>query len=98
MAMQPETRFKLRVTGRLRQIPDLYLVKVQQVAVRGIPDYLICYKGRFFGWELKVPPNKVKPRSLQEHNLNLITQAGGIAREVTPLNLEECIEELLCLS
>jgi hypothetical protein len=95
--MQPETRFKLRVQKRLKLVPNLWQIKVQQVALRGIPDILICYKGHFIAWELKVPPNKVKQGSLQEYNLEMIKQAGGISREVTPENFEQCLKEILCL-
>lgn len=91
--MQPEGRFKLKVQKRLREIPEIFFFKTQEVSVRGIPDVLICYRGMFYAWELKV--NKNKATELQQHVLNNITKAGGIARVVTPDNLDECIEELL---
>ena len=94
--MQPETKFKIKVQKRLREIPGVYAVKIQQVALRGIPDILGCYKGKFFAFELKVPPNKVKAGSLQEHNLELIKKSGGFAKEVTPQNFEQTLKELLC--
>lgn len=96
--MQPETRFKLKVQKRLKDIPGLYQVKIQQVALRGVPDILVCYRGLFIALELKVPPNKVKAGSLQELNLRLISEAGGYAREVTPQNLDSIIQEILCLN
>lgn len=95
--MQPETRFKLKVQKRLSEIPGLYHVKIQQVALRGVPDILACFRGWFIALELKVPPNKIKAGSLQELNLKWIEEAGGYAREVTPNNLDEVIEEILCL-
>lgn len=95
--MQPETRFKQKVLTRLRAIPNLYVVKIQQVSVRGIPDIIGCYRGIFFAWELKVGKNKVKHGSLQWLNLELIRKADGIAREVRPENLDDCIQELKCL-
>ncbi len=94
--MQPESRFKNKVLARLRAIPNLYVVKIQQVSIRGIPDIIGCYRGYFFAWELKVGKNKIKPGSLQWLNLELINKAEGIAREVRPENLEECIKELTC--
>ncbi len=96
--MQPETKFKIKVQTVLKKIPEVWVVKIQQLALRGIPDMLICYKGNFLAWELKVPPNKLKARSLQAHNLESIRNAGGIARVVTPCTLSEAIEEMLCLS
>jgi len=96
--VKPESSFWIHtVKPKLENIQDLYFVKVQQVAVRGIPDVLICYKGKFIAWELKRGKNKVKPKSLQWLNLYNIDKAGGIAREVNPENFEEMLSELLTL-
>jgi len=95
--MQPETNFKAKVQKRLRLIPDLYTIKIQQMSLRGHPDIIMCFRGKFVAWELKVPPNKVKPGSLQAFNLASIQRAGGVAIEVTPENFEERLKELLCL-
>ena len=43
----------------------------------GIPDILVCCKGRFIGVETKAP--KGKPSDLQIYNLRQIDKAGGIA-------------------
>jgi hypothetical protein len=96
--LKPETRFYLnKVKPALEKIPDLFSEKISQVSIRGFPDVLICYKGQFVVWELKVPPNKVKFGSLQWNKLRSISSAGGLAREVTPQNLDEAIKELKCL-
>ena len=71
----------------------MWFVKIQQVSIRGIPDLLGCYRGFLFAFELKVGSNKASP--LQAHVIKEILNAGGIARVVTPENLEECIVELL---
>ena len=76
-------------------INDIYIIKVQQVCKVGDPDILMCYRGRFIAWELKVGKNKATP--LQQYKLDEITNAGGIARLVTPENVDECLGELLCL-
>lgn len=95
---KPETNFyRNKVKPTLESIPGLFFEKISQVSIRGFPDVLICYKGNFIVWELKVPPNKVKYGSLQWNKLTSISKAGGIAREVTPGNLEEALEEILCL-
>lgn len=70
----------------------MWVEKIQQVAKRGDPDLIICYRGFFFAWELKVGSNKASP--LQEHVLQAIRLAGGSAWVVTPDNLEECIKDL----
>lgn len=94
--MKPETRFKLKVVKQLEKVDTLWLVKVQQVTICGTPDILMCVNGRFVAWELKVGSNKAT--NLQQYTLNAITKAGGIARVVTPENLDECLEEIKCLS
>lgn len=93
--MQPETRFKTKVVALLKQVDTLWLVKVQQVTIRGTPDILMCVRGKFVAWELKVGSNKAS--DLQQYTLDAITKAGGIARVVTPENLKESLEEISCL-
>ena len=90
--MQAETRFKIQVQARLRKLPDCWYFKVNQRALRGIPDIIGCYAGVFFALELKVGTNKVDP--LQAHVLDLIKQSGGFAAVVYPSNLDQIIGEL----
>lgn len=75
--------------------PRIWVIKVQQVAKIGDPDILLCVCGFFVAWELKVGKNKAT--KLQAHKLDQIKKAGGIARVVTPDNLDECLKELECL-
>lgn len=95
MRKQPETLFKEKVISRLRTIKGLWFVKVQQVAVRGIPDFLMCKDSTFIAWELKVKGNK--PDQLQAFNLKRIAEAGGISRVVYPETFEEEFEFLKTL-
>ena len=53
----------------------------------GIPDLLICWKGKFIGIELKTDIGKPSP--LQLHELNEIEKAGGIALILRPKTWEE---------
>lgn len=94
MADTPETKFKRKVLKTLRAIPGLWCVKTEQRTIAGIPDIIGCYQGRFFAFELKVPPNKVKTGSLQEHVLSHIERSGGLALEVTPSSFDEALELL----
>ena len=48
-----------------------------QYGTAGIPDIIICYKGRFYGLEAKVGRNK--PTRLQEATIEQIRRAGGVA-------------------
>lgn len=84
MAKKKETAFKERVLKYLKTIPNLYVRKINQVALRGMPDILICYKGHFIAIELKVGNNKADP--LQEYDLEMVRVAGGTAFVLTPEN------------
>lgn len=56
----------------------------------GIPDIIVCYKGKFIGLECKAKGRK--PTVLQQITINKINRAGGIAKVV--YSLEE-VKELL---
>lgn len=93
MAQQPETAFKMKVQEKLKQFPDIWVFKTQQLSLMGVPDLIGCYKRRFFAWELKKDA-KSPPTALQSHVLRSISNAGGLARVVNPDNLEVCLNEL----
>ncbi len=46
----------------------------------GVPDIIICYKGRFIGMECKLPGGRLT--ELQKRAIEKINRAGGIARRV----------------
>ena len=52
----------------------------------GIPDLLVCCKGRFLGVEIKAPNGK--PSELQIYNLKKIDEAGGFAILLYPNQFE----------
>lgn len=45
----------------------------------GIPDLLICYRGRFVGLETKVGKNKMS--ELQKYEVRKINESGGYATD-----------------
>jgi hypothetical protein len=62
----------------------------------GVPDILVCHKGRFIAIECKA--GKGKLTALQQHNLNGIELTGGIVlviNETNVANLQQLIEEKL---
>lgn len=78
MAQKPETVFRNnQVMPFLRSLPECYKVSIQQVALVGIPDLLICLGGYFVGMELKDITGKASPSQL--YNLGKIRDAGGLA-------------------
>lgn len=94
-----EHDFQKKVKARLKAEPFLYEFTKEAAALRGIPDIIGCYKGRFFAWELKRSAKESRKLTgriaLQRHVLRLIQKAGGIGRLVHPDNFEECLAELL---
>ena len=92
--MNRETRFKLLVKKELEQLKNIWFFKTQEVAVRGIPDFIICLNGYFVALELK-PDAKIHLEPLQEHVLNAIEKNGrGIALKTTPQNLPKTLDLL----
>lgn len=90
--MRREAKFQKKVIDVLEGIPELWFTKIQQLAKRGDPDILMGYKGKLIAWELKDTGKKAT--KLQAHTLEKITNAGCIARVVTPENYAEMLKEL----
>lgn len=97
MAKQPETLFKERVLSDLRTIPNAYAVKIQQVAIRGTLDVIICVGGKFVALELKRSKRqRADPR--QAYEIEKINTAGGSALVVHPENWPEVLGWLRTLA
>lgn len=66
----------------LKSVPNLYFWKEHggMYGTAGIPDLIVCYKGRFIGLECKV--GKKKPTVLQAVTIKQIINAGGYATVV----------------
>jgi Holliday junction resolvase len=54
---------------------------------RGLPDRMVCYRGYFLAIEVKKPGGK--PTPIQEHELEQIRHAGGIAIVATDVDVVE---------
>ena len=81
MALTPEGKVKKKVVAYLKEIGAYYFFPATGgYGKSGVPDIVGCYKGRFFGIEVKAGKNK--PTELQKHQLKLIAEAGGIAKVV----------------
>ena len=89
--MGPESRFKIKVLKRLKQIPNLWCLKVNLRTINGIPDILGCKDGKFFAIELK---DGTKLTKLQEHTIKNICDAGGFACEMNPQNMDDVLQKL----
>lgn len=81
---KPETVFRQRVRRALKLIPKVHIIPIQQQARCGDPDYVLCVAGHFVGLELKTDIGIVSP--LQEHELQHISECGGITFVARPSN------------
>lgn len=97
MAKKPETVFKDRIRPHLEALPNSWWVKIQQVSIRGTPDFLGCINGQFVALELKKDA-KAPIDKLQLYNLEKIDFAGGTAVVVFPENWDEVYEDLKKIS
>jgi hypothetical protein len=57
----------------------------------GVPDFLVCLRGKFYGIECKA--NGGKPTALQLKHLDDIRKTGGIALLIDETNVETLRKE-----
>ena len=93
--MTPEAKVKKKIIAVLKEHGAYYFYPVTGGFGRsGVPDIIVCHRGRFIGIECKAGKNK--PTPLQEKNLQDIEVAGGIAMVVNEDNIadvKKCLEE-----
>ena len=87
--MTPEGKVKAAIKAFLNDVPQcwFYMPVPNGYGVRGIPDFMGCYKGRFFVIEAKSDVGKLTP--WQERIRDKITMAGGLwilARDVEAIS------------
>lgn len=68
-----------KIQQYLKAVPDLFYFKEHggMYGQSGIPDLIVCYKGRFIAFEVKAGKNKATV--LQEITIRQIFKAGGYA-------------------
>jgi hypothetical protein len=93
MSMTPEGKVKDKVK-RLLKAMDIYyaMPATGGYGASGVPDFLVCLKGKFIGVECKA--GKGKPTALQLKNLAEIEASGGIAVIVNEDNLAQFEETI----
>lgn len=86
VAQKPETKFRQgRVLPFLKTLRNTAYFPIQQVSIRGTPDYILCVRGRFVGLELK-RSQEADTSKLQQFNLDWIKRVGGVAIKAYPEN------------
>lgn len=97
MAKKPETKFRDKVVRHIKQLPNTFIMSVQQRALRGSPDLICCVNGLFIALELKAS-QKAPVSALQNYFLDRISEAGGIAFVCYPENWDAIKKALEILS
>lgn len=82
----PEAKVKAKVKLILKSHNAYYAMPQSGgFASSGIPDFLVCFRGKFFGIECKAGRGKLT--ELQKKNLTSIQDAGGHAFVIREDNL-----------
>ena len=90
--MTPEAKVKAKVKRVLTDIGAYYTMPVTGgYGNSGVPDFLVCYEGKFYGIECKA--NGGKPTALQLKHLDDIRKAGGVALLIDETNVETLRKE-----
>jgi hypothetical protein len=88
MALTPEKKVKNKVVKLLKEYEAYYFFPATYGFGRsGVPDIIVCYRGRFIGVECKAGANKTT--ALQDKELADIKAAGGIPLVINETNLAE---------
>ncbi len=91
--MTPEAKVKVKVKKILMDMGAYYAMPQSGgFGSAGIPDFLVCYQGGFFGIECKANGNK--PTALQLHHMSEIRKAKGRAFVIDETNINELRKEL----
>jgi hypothetical protein len=93
--MNPETALRRRICAMITQeFPEAWWYHSAFPLRSGVPDLLICYRGRFVALEVKTLTGDIKP--LQRHTIDEIRRCGGIGEFVR--SVEEARKVLMGVS
>lgn len=85
--MTPESKVKVKVKKILNERGAYYVMPVTNgYGNSGAPDFLVCYRGKFFGIECKAGNGKVT--ALQFVNMRSIHENGGVALIINESNID----------
>ena len=94
--MTPEGLVKKHIKQVLDSLGVWYFMPIGGMYSRaGVPDFIGCYKGKLIAIEAKT--RKGKTTALQERELRLIRQSGGLAVVINEDNvgeLKQMLEDL----
>ena len=86
--MTPEAKVKKKVRDTLKELHAYYTMPMTGgYGSSGAPDFLVCWRGLFFGIECKAGKNTTT--ALQELNIKAIREAGGKAIVINENNADQ---------
>ncbi len=86
--MTSEKSVKDAVKRRLKKAGAWYTMPYQSgYSQAGVPDFIVCHEGLFWGIECKFGRNKPTPR--QEEEMRRIREAGGRTLVINETNIDE---------
>lgn len=86
--MTPEGKVKAEVKAMLKELGIWYCMPMGQLFGKaGVPDFLVCVRGRFVGIETKAATGKVT--ALQKMEGEKIEKSGGKWLVVYPTDLND---------
>jgi Holliday junction resolvase len=92
----PEKKVKQKVVAILKKFGAYYFYPVMAgYGSSGIPDIIVCFKGRFIAIECKAGKNQ--PTVLQQRNIDVIKKNEGIAivvNESTIKSVQNILNEI----
>lgn len=87
-----ERQFRKRVSLFLPTLKNTAYFPIQQEAIIGDPDFMLCINGKFVALELKTDKGTFGPG--QEYKLAKIERCGGISIVARPQNWQD-VKKLL---
>jgi hypothetical protein len=86
--MTPEGKVKAKIKDILKARGAYFTMPIGTgFGSAGVPDFVICYKGRFIGVEAKTVGNK--PTALQEKHMADIRSRGGHTLVINESNTDD---------
>ena len=80
MATTPEGKIKTAIKRWLVDHGAWYFMPVSNgMGAMGVPDFIVCYDGKFLGIEAKAPGKRGNTTPAQKRQLDGINKANGIA-------------------
>lgn len=96
MALTPEGKVKKDVKAWLVKRKAYYYMPVSNGMGRvGVPDFIVCLRGRFVAIETKAPGKKRATTPNQKREIEWINRAGGYAIVVDDVSQLEPLEGLI---